>query len=231
MPAPIRISIAAWALAWVTGGLVLGGIALSAMGADFDAGLTTRELAVAAVLSWATFAVALWVVSTQAGTGDVLDDYAVRFRPIDLVWLPVGVAAQLVAIPLLYWPLQQIWPDTFSNAKLEERATELVDRAEASGTFWLLAVVVVLGAPLFEELVYRGLLQRSFVASFGRWLGVIAAAAWFSLIHLAPVEYPGLFVAGLVFGVAAVIGDRLGPAMIAHAAFNATGIALAAGWL
>lgn len=231
MPAPIRISVAAWGVAWVVGGIVFGGLALAAMGADFDAGLTIRELTVAAVISWATFAVALWYVSSRAGTGDLLVDYTVRFRPIDLLAVPAGVVAQLVAIPVLYWPLQQIWPDTFSEAKLEERATDLVDRAEAGGTFWLLAIVVVLGAPLFEELVYRGLLQRSFVASFGRWIGVIVAAAWFSLIHLAPVEFPGLFLAGAVFGLAAVLGDRLGPAMIAHAAFNATGLALAADWL
>lgn len=227
MPAPIRVSAAAWATAWLAGGVVLGGLALSAMGADFDAGLTIRELAVAAVLSWAAFAIALAVVSTRAGTGDVLADYAVRIRPVDLLALPAGALAQFVAVPALYWPLQRVWPDMFSDARLEERAIELADRAEASGTVWLLVIVVVVGAPVFEELVYRGLLQRSLVESLGRWRGVLVASAWFSLIHLAPIEYPGLFVAGLVFGVAAVLGDRLGPAMLAHASFNATGLLMA----
>lgn len=214
-------------MAWLVGGVVLGGLALSAMGADFDAGLTIRELTVAAVLSWTAFAVALAVVSNRVGTGDLVADFVVRFRPIDVLALPIGAAAQFLAVPALYWPLQQAWPDTFSDERLEDRALELADRAEATGTVWLLVIVVVVGAPLFEELVYRGLLQRSLVDALGRWPGVLVASAWFSLIHLAPIEYPGLFVAGLVFGVAAVVGDRLGPAMLAHAGFNAAGLAMA----
>ena len=87
--------------------------------------------------------------------------------------------------------------------------------------------MVAIGAPIFEELVYRGLLQRSLCATVGKWLGLVAAAAWFSLVHLAPVEYPGLFVAGLVFGAGLVLTDRLGPSILAHIAFNVTGLALA----
>ncbi len=57
--------------------------------------------------------------------------------------------------------------------------------------------------------------------------GLLVASAWFSLIHLAPVEYPGLFVAGLLFGAALLITDRVGPAIVTHAAFNVTGLWLA----
>ena len=136
------------------------------------------------------------------------------------------MVGQLVLIPVLYWPLQQIWSDTFSDERLEERAVELADRATGNQAI-LLVVVVVVGAPLFEELVYRGLLQRSLVASAGRWAGWVVASVWFSLIHLTPVEYPGLFAAGLLFGAGLLLTDRLGPAVITHAAFNATGLALA----
>ena len=230
MPAPLRIAAAAWGLAWVVGGLVLGGVVLAAMGVDLqgDATLTVPQLAASTVVAWATFAVALFVVSNRYGTGDPLVDYRVSFRPIDLLAVPAGVATQLVLIPALYWPLQQVWPDTFSTDRLEERARELTDSA-TGGMVVLLVVIVVVGAPLFEELVYRGLLQRSIVGSIGRWPGLVAAAAWFSAIHLAPVEFPGLFAAGLVFGAALVLTDRLGPAMLAHLAFNATGLAMAFG--
>jgi CAAX protease family protein len=206
--------------------LVLGGVALALMGADTEATLTIRELSVAAVLSWAAFAVALYLVSARAGSGDLVADYRLAVRPVDLLAVPAGVAAQLVLIPALYWPLQQVWPDTFSDERLEERAVELADRA-SGGSAVLLVIVVAIGAPIFEELVYRGLLQRSLCATVGKWLGLVVAAGWFSLIHLAPVEYPGLFVAGLVFGAGLVLTDRLGPAILAHMAFNVTGLALA----
>jgi membrane protease YdiL (CAAX protease family) len=228
VPAPLRLAAAVWGFAWVLGGLVLGAIALSAMGVDLngDYTLTIRQLTVTAVIAWATFAVALYLVSVRVGTGDLIEDYRVRFAPVDLLGIPAGIAAQLALVPAVYWPLQQLWPDTFSQERLEERAVELADRAGGAAAI-MLVVVVVLGAPLFEELVYRGLLQRSLVATLGRWQGLIAAAVWFAVIHLTPVEYPGLFVAGLVFGLGVYLTDRLGPGMLAHAAFNATGIALA----
>lgn len=226
MPAPLRLAATAWFAAWIIGGLLLGGAALALMGADTEGSLTIRELSVAAALSWAAFAVALYLVSAKVGTGDLLADYRLAVRPIDLLAVPAGIATQLVLIPALYWPLQQIWPDTFSDERLEERALELVDQASGSTTI-LLIIVVGVGAPIFEELVYRGLLQRSLCATIGRWWGLIAAAAWFSLVHLTPVEYPGLMVAGLVFGAGLALTDRLGPAIIAHMAFNMTGLALA----
>ena len=145
---------------------------------------------------------------------------------LDLLAVPAGVIGQVVLLPALYWPLQQIWPDTFAQDELEARARELTDAA-SGGTAVLLVVVVAVGAPVFEELVYRGLLQRSLVDSVGRWPGLIAAAAWFAAIHLAPIEFPGLFLAGLIFGGALHLSGRLGPAMLAHFGFNAAGLAIA----
>jgi membrane protease YdiL (CAAX protease family) len=228
VPAPLRISAAAWGIAWVVGGLVFGSIALAAMGVDLGAGedLTIPQLTVAAAVAWATFAVALFVVGNRYGTGDPLVDYRVAFRPIDLLAIPAGVATQLALVPALYWPLQQLWPDTFSSERLEERARELADGA-TGGTAVLLVVVVAIGAPLFEELVYRGLIQRSLAATIGPWPGLIAASVWFGVIHLAPVELPGLVLAGFVFGLGLHLTDRLGPSMLAHVAFNATGLAIA----
>jgi membrane protease YdiL (CAAX protease family) len=43
---------------------------------------------------------------------------------------------------------------------------------------------------------------------------------------LQPVEFPGLFVFGLVLGLCFQKTGRLGSAILAHAAFNATGLLL-----
>ena len=55
---------------------------------------------------------------------------------------------------------------------------------------------------------------------------VVGVGLVFALIHFRPVEYPGLFVAGLVFGVCAWRTGRIGMSVAAHVAFNATGLAL-----
>jgi membrane protease YdiL (CAAX protease family) len=87
-----------------------------------------------------------------------------------------------------------------------------------------LVLLVVVGAPLVEELVYRGLLQRSAAQRVPDWIAVVVVAAWFALIHFRPVEYPGLFAFGLVLGAMALLTRRLGMGVLAHCAFNATGL-------
>jgi membrane protease YdiL (CAAX protease family) len=54
----------------------------------------------------------------------------------------------------------------------------------------------------------------------------VSASAWFALVHFSPVEYPGLFLAGLVFGGCVVATGRIGPAILTHAAFNAVGLVI-----
>ena len=79
------------------------------------------------------------------------------------------------------------------------------------------------GAPLVEELVYRGLLQGAVTRRLGNPLGLVLVAALFAGVHFQPVSLPGLFVVGLVLGVCAVRTGRLGLGVITHLAFNATG--------
>jgi membrane protease YdiL (CAAX protease family) len=217
-----------WALAWLGGSLVLALPFVVAFDIPEGGSFSIPQLGVLALVSWAAFILALVVVSRRAGTGDFTTDFAVSARWVDLAAAPAGVFAQLAVVPALYWPLQQWWPDTFSDAKLEERAVELVDRAGGVNTV-LLALVVVVGAPIVEELVYRGLIQRSLATVVPKWPALLLAAIWFAAIHLAPVETPGLFVAGLLFGGCVTLTGRLGPAMVAHAAFNAAGLLMAFG--
>jgi len=204
--------------------LFAGQLVLLAMGADVD-DLTTAQSSAAVAAGWVVFLVALVFTSRSFGTGAMLADYGARFRPIDLLGVPAGIVAQLVVLPGLYWPLQQLWPATFDSAEVEERATELVDKA-TGGWIWLLAATVIVGAPIVEELVYRGLLQRSLGARLGRWVAWPLVAAWFALIHFSPVEIPGLFVAGLLFGLGVVLTGRIGPGLAAHLGFNAAGVAV-----
>ena len=78
--------------------------------------------------------------------------------------------------------------------------------------------------PIVEELVYRGLLQGSFVRRISEVPALLAGASWFAIIHFRPVEYPGPVRGGLVFGMCAITTGRLGMSIVTHAAFNATGL-------
>lgn len=229
--ATIRVgpAIATWAVGWGLGMVFLAPGILALLGVDGD-DYTVPQLALATGAAWLVQLAALAFTSSHCGTGDPTRDfvehYGLRFRPIDLVGIPVGVIAQVAIVPLVYVPLRAVWPDTFSKSELEERARELADKANG-WTVVLLVIVVVVGAPLVEELVYRGLLQRSVSAALGVAPGLVIVSLWFALMHPTPIEWPGLAVAGAVFGAGLACTGRIGPGVLTHAAFNATGLILA----
>ena len=226
---PAAPALGTWSIAWVLGAIVVAPLLIVAAGGSVGDDLTIPQLALATLGSWTVFAFGLVLVSRRFGTGRLGADLGWSFRTIDLVGIPLGVATQFVLIPLLYVPLRELWPDTFDPDRIEQRAQELADQAGGLDTV-LLVVVVVIGAPLVEELVYRGLVQRSLSSVVGASSGLLLTAILFSLIHFSPVEYPGLFVAGLVFGACVTLTGRLGAAIVTHAAFNASGLVMVLWW-
>jgi membrane protease YdiL (CAAX protease family) len=175
---------------------------------------------------WIPFVAMLMIVSRRWGQGHFQNDYKVRTRWIDLAGLPLGVASQLLLVPAIYWPLQRIWPEAFSNTEIEQRAQDLWDKAHG-GWIVVLVLVVALGAPIIEELVYRGLILQALQSRLNDWVALVIGAAWFALIHLQPVELPGLFAFALVLGICFQRTGRLGMSVFAHIGFNATGLLLA----
>ncbi len=217
---PLGQALALWSLGWSVGGIVFGGVIYALSSTENGTG--TLTLTAMAVASWTCLLVALWTACRMQAV-DFRTLFGLSFRWIDLIGIPVGVLAQVIVVPVIYLPLRAIWPSTFDSSALEETAKDLVDSAGGWKTV-LLVLVVVVGAPLVEELVYRGLLQRSASARLGPVGGLFAASIFFGLIHLRPVELPGLAVAGLVFGIMLLRTGRLGASIITHASFNATGI-------
>lgn len=224
-----------------TTGLFIGGwivaqiaalLALSVLGyADPDLDRPVSILAIVLVVVWTVELAATATASKRVGSGDVVADTGFSFVPIDLIGVPIGIAAQLGLLRLVYLPLQEIWPNTFDRTSLEENARDLVDGVDGAALLLLIALIVV-GAPLVEEIFYRGLLQRAWLGRFdaasraGAVLVVVAVAAVFALIHFRPIEYPGLFAFGLVVGAMAAITRRIGMSIVTHVAFNATALAL-----
>lgn len=219
----LGIAAIAWLGCWVTGN-VLGSLAIAASGRDAGAVDTPVWVTLLAALAlWIPIVIGLREISERFGLGSFSEDYGLSFRPLDLVGVPIGVLTQLVLVRLVYWPLESWFPHTFTVADREENARTLYDSANGA---WLVAlvIIVVVGAPLVEELLYRGLLQGAFVRRVNDVLAVVVVAGWFALIHFRPVEYPGLFVVGLVLGTCALVTRRIGLGIVAHAAFNATGL-------
>ena len=100
----------------------------------------------------------------------------------------------------------------------------------------MLAVVVCIGAPLIEELFFRGLVQTRLVDRYGAAVGIGVTSVLFGAAHLIGWVGPITFVfataitgAGIVLGLLRHLTGRLGPAILAHVCFNTQ--ALVVVWL
>jgi len=223
----VGVAVLAWLLAYVAA-LPLQGILISITGHGGEKSDTWPiSMTVLSIFClWIPFVGMLMIVSQRWGQGHFQNDFKVRTRWIDLAGLPLGVASQLLLVPAVYWPLQRIWPEAFSSDEIEQRAHELWDKAHG-GWIVVLVLVVALGAPIIEELVYRGLILQALQSRLNDWLALVIGSAWFALIHLQPVELPGLFAFALVLGICFQRTGRLGMSVFAHIGFNAAGLLLA----
>lgn len=148
-------------------------------------------------------------------------DFGLRFERTDIpVGLAIGIACQLVLVPLIYAPLRAL---SGGNTDVSEPARGLVEQAVTPLGVVLLLLVVVVGAPFVEELFYRGLVQRSLLNRLARpgW-AVVVAALFFAIGHMQSLQFPALVAVGVVFGLLAYRSRRLGLSMFAHAGFNIT---------
>ena len=131
--------------------------------------------------------------------------------------LLIGVVAQLAVVPAIYAPILLLT----DNLDVSGPARELVDRADGLGIALLILMVVVL-APVAEEMFFRGLALRALEARMAPRAALIASAAFFGVTHFQLLQLPALVMIGLVCGWLAQRDGRLSRALWAHVGFNAT---------
>jgi membrane protease YdiL (CAAX protease family) len=88
------------------------------------------------------------------------------------------------------------------------------------------AAVVVLVAPVVEELTYRGL-GFAVLERFGAFVAVIGTAAAFAAAHGLVQGFPALFIFGVAIGTLRLRTGSVYPGMLFHAFFNGVALALA----
>jgi len=182
----------------------------------------------AAVVSLALFGVSTlgmpllaWFCSRRWGSGRFVDDLGLRFRWIDLaLGLGGGIALTVVLVVINVITHVLGVPNGSNLTEVSERGRDVV-------TFVVLFVTAGLLAPVTEELLFRGAIQRGLSSRWSAWGAVALQAAVFGAAHLTPSEGWGnvdlilsLAVMGLGLGALARLTGRLGTSMIAHGVFN-----------
>lgn len=156
-----------------------------------------------------------WLVA--AATGRARPGWRIALESRDITsGVAAGILLQVPLIPVVYLIIQAV----FGEIQPTGRALALTDQVDSVGEVVLIVAFIAIGAPVVEELFYRGLLQRALVDRFGPAVGITAGAIVFGAVHFSWVELPALALVGLVLGTLAWRTGRLGPAIVGHVTFN-----------
>lgn len=83
----------------------------------------------------------------------------------------------------------------------------------------LLLVATTVAAPICEEIMFRGYVQRAY-DRWGAWAGIVICSVIFVLYHLRFLGLPGLVPVALMLGLVAWRSESLLPGMVLHAVYN-----------
>jgi len=168
---------------------------------------------------WAALAGTCVLMSRRYGTGSLSTDFGWRVERRDLL-LGVGAGLGCLAAAIFVGSL-------FAGTRFQGSNTQIIShqKGDTAGVV-IVTLVAAIGAPLFEELFFRGFLRTALTAKIGS-AAILVQALFFGLAHFqvgAGLGNVSVIVAtaalGLVLGVFARESGRLGPGIIGHGLFN-----------
>lgn len=231
-PAEARFTPPAAALLVALAGFLLGRVLarpLVTMAAALGAPRCAL-FALAMLGQWAPAIGACWVSARLWGRGRLRTDYDLHINVSDVrPALRASVAAWVVAV-FVGTAFAALGLNSLQG---DERVVGALSTDPAS--LVVLCVVVLVGAPLVEELFFRGLVQQTLTSVLGAGPAVVVQGLLFGLAHHSGIRDAGQFVAvltltavGIILGVAAQ-RRRVTTSAIGHCFFN--GLSMAARFL
>lgn len=215
-----------------------------------DVTTTPAGLAAGLLFQWAAFVGSPWLATRLRGHRSLVKDFGLSFRASDL-WRGVALAMALqLAMVSLSWLAHQ----TALDLDGVDNTSMVTDQVGLALVMMVLAASI--GAPLTEEIFFRGLLLRAFLrglakvdhapvlpgvtdhfhpstVSRGRQVsGTVAAVLLSSAIFGAMHASHWLLIVqtgllGVVLAIVAVRTRRLGLTIVTHVVFNSTSLAAA----
>lgn len=191
-----------------------------------DAPLAT-EVLVGTTAPWIFLAGWPLLVTRLRGNGPRMD-LGLRLTWPDTGWAVLAGVVALVLAGLTALGMQQIDPELTSAAG---EAATMLEQQSGRAAIVAFAVLVLVGAPVVEELFFRGLFFSALrKRGVGSVLTIVITAVAFAGFHLEPMRFLILLPSGLVLGWVRWKTGSTGAAMVTHGVINAPGaIALLVG--
>ncbi len=99
------------------------------------------------------------------------------------------------------------------------RYFELISQMAQSGGWNILTCIVL--APIFEEVLFRGIIQSALSVRIGKWLALIVSSFIFGAVHIIPPQAINAFFVSLVLGYIFIRTGSLLSVIVIHSLNNA----------
>ncbi len=130
----------------------------------------------------------------------------------------------LLIVPALFLSMAVVLSVLTSLVPLSRWEEAMFDRMMSNGVASI--VIVCILAPVLEEMLFRGIILRSFLNQYSRWRAIFGSAALFGLAHLNIYQFAVGFVVGTISGWIYERARSLWPCILLHAAYNIAGTLL-----
>jgi len=217
-PATLPLRAAWLGVFGILAGFVLGGLLQGLALAAFP-GSSAADTLLGEIGLWAGLGGTCVVACRRFGTGSLVRDLGWRVRRADLVYGPAVAAACVVVAAVV--------GATFTGTRFAGSNTDIITSQKGNTVgVAIVTIIAAIGAPVFEELFFRGFLRQSFARRFG--VGAVwIQAMFFGLAHyqfglgLGNVSVCAATTGiGVVLGYTAHLTRRLGSDTLAHGLFN-----------
>jgi uncharacterized protein len=198
------------------GGYVVGGLLASTAFTGLNTG---PNIVLGFIGLWTGFVGVPIFLSRTRGTGRLSRDFGLRLGGPADIGLGLAVALVTYGLTEAYGAFIRAAGD---HADLGHEAKTLSGHG-LGAAFIAFGIVAAIGAPIAEELYFRGLMQPVLQRYLGGYGGLALTAVVFGFTHLGtnPIEAVlPLAVFGAVLGALAWRTGRLGPGIVAHVTFN-----------
>ena len=141
----------------------------------------------------------------------------VKPRGMAMFWAPAALGL------LVFYAVQGGMMLIPEDAPLMEQYIEAASSLEMGRWPWLSFVVTVIGAPVVEELIFRGMIYRHLKKAMPRlgWLALVLQAVIFGAAHGQLLWAAFTFALAIVLGLLYDYFDSLWPCILTHLCFNA----------
>ncbi len=191
-------------------------IALTAVLLDPTSGTYSQHPLTLGVVNLLAFGIVIVVATRRSGVG-FREPYPLAAVSIRVLAL---TAVLILGTVILLSDIDNLTRSVFPPPQtLIEAFESLLNAADYPLSSFFLLVVV---APVTEEVLFRGLILRGFLANYSKKSAILLSALLFAIMHTNPWQFISAFVAGVVLAWLLIETGSLLPCLFAHAVANGT---------